>query len=75
VLENIAHRVRKERHPWELAQLCRSAARGMPYTWAAAVRSLADQLTDQGVEAALLRPVTDLAATLTFRFDLHQEFA
>jgi hypothetical protein len=75
VLENIAHRARRERHPWELAELCRSAARGMPATQAPAARRLAHQLTGQGVDAALLRPVADLAATLTFRSELHQEFS
>jgi Family of unknown function (DUF5691)/SWIM zinc finger len=74
VLETIAHRARADRHSWQLAELCRSAARAMPPEYADAVGRLAGRLDQEHAELSRVRPVAELARILTFRHEMHQEF-
>jgi hypothetical protein len=74
VLETIAHRARTDRHSWQLGELCRAAALAMPPTWAGPVGRLAVQLDQEPADQSRVRPVADLARTLTFRHEMFQEF-
>lgn len=73
VVETIAHRARTDRHSWQLAELCRAAATAMPPTYATVVAGLAAQLDHDAADAARIRPVAELARTLTFRHEMLQE--
>ncbi|GIF17745.1 hypothetical protein BJ973_009290 [Actinoplanes tereljensis] len=75
VLETIAHRARTDRHTWQLGELCRSAAVSMPPSYAELVGRLALQLDQEPADQSRVRPVADLARTLTFRHEMFQEFA
>jgi len=74
VLETIAHRARIDRHTWQLGELCRSAALAMPPAWAELVGRLAVQLDQEPSDQSRVRPVAELARTLTFRHEMFQEF-
>jgi hypothetical protein len=74
VLETIAHRARTDRHSWQLGELCRAAALGMPPAYAEPVAHLAAQLDQEPADQSRVRPVADLARTLTFRHEMFQEF-
>ncbi|MEU4241212.1 DUF5691 domain-containing protein [Actinoplanes sp. NPDC026619] len=74
VFETIAHRARNDRHTWQLGELCRSAAVAMPPSYAEAVGRLALQLDQEPADQSRVRPVADLARTLTFRHEMFQEF-
>jgi len=74
VLETIAHRARTDRHTWQLGELCRSAALAMPPAWADLVGRLAVQLDQEPSDQSRVRPVAELARTLTFRHEMFQEF-
>ncbi|GIM97788.1 DUF5691 domain-containing protein [Paractinoplanes toevensis] len=74
VLETIAHRARTDRHTWQLGELCRSAAVSMPPAYAELVGRLAVQLDQEPADQSRVRPVADLARTLTFRHEMFQEF-
>ncbi|MFI5892571.1 DUF5691 domain-containing protein [Actinoplanes sp. NPDC051513] len=74
VLETIAHRARTDRHSWQLGELCRSAALAMPPAYADLVGRLAVQLDQEPADQSRVRPVAELARTLTFRHEMFQEF-
>jgi hypothetical protein len=74
VIETVARRARTDRHSWQLAELCRSAAVSMPPRYAAPVAQLAAQLDQEPADPSRVRPVADLARTLTFRHEMHLEF-
>jgi hypothetical protein len=73
VIETIARRARTDRHSWQLSELARSAALAMPPRYAPHLAQLAAQL-DQAADQSRVRPVAELARTLTFRHEMHQEF-
>ncbi|MEU8813348.1 DUF5691 domain-containing protein [Actinoplanes sp. NPDC048796] len=73
VLETIAHRARNDRHSWQLGELCRAAALAMPPAYADLVGRLALQLDQEPADASRVRPVADLARTLTFRQEMFDE--
>ncbi|MCO8273163.1 SWIM zinc finger family protein [Actinoplanes sp. TRM 88003] len=73
VLETIAHRARTDRHSWQLGELCRAAALSMPPGYADLVGRLAGQLDQEPADASRVRPVADLARTLTFRSQMLDE--
>jgi hypothetical protein len=75
VIETIARRARTDRHSWQLSELCRSAALAMPPRYAPHVARLADQLGHEPADPSRIRPVAELARTLTFRHEMHMEFA
>lgn len=72
VLETIAHRARTDRHTWQLSELCRTAALAMPPEYADLTGRLATQL-ELEVDPSRVRPVADLARTLTFREEMWHE--
>ncbi|GAA2895242.1 hypothetical protein GCM10010443_68320 [Actinoplanes cyaneus] len=72
VLETIAHRARTDRHTWQLGELCRTAALAMPPAYADLTGRLAAQLEPE-VDPSRVRPVADLARTLTFREEMLRE--
>ncbi|MFC7279457.1 SWIM zinc finger family protein [Paractinoplanes rhizophilus] len=74
VLETIAHRARTDRHSWQLGELCRAAAPAMPPAYAEPVGRLAAQLDQEPADQSRVRPVAELARTLTFRHEMFQEF-
>ncbi|MBO3742106.1 SWIM zinc finger family protein [Actinoplanes flavus] len=74
VLETVEHRARVDRHTWQLGELCRAAGLAMPPEYADLTGRLAT-LLDQTVEPARVRPVTELARTLTFRLEMFQELS
>jgi hypothetical protein len=74
VLETIAHRARTDRHSWQLGELCRAAALAMPPGYADLAGRLALQLDQEPADQSRVRPVADLARTLTFRHEMLQEF-
>jgi Family of unknown function (DUF5691)/SWIM zinc finger len=74
VTETIAHRARTDRHSWQLGELCRAAAMAMPTGYATPIARLAAQLDQEPVDPARVRPVAELARTLTFRNEMLQEF-
>jgi uncharacterized protein DUF5691/SWIM zinc finger len=73
VTETIGRRARKDRHSWQLAELCRAAAMSMPPGYAVHIARLAEQLDQEPTEASRVRPVAELARTLTFRHEMIQE--
>ncbi|WP_127504283.1 SWIM zinc finger family protein [Actinoplanes solisilvae] len=73
VLETIAHRARTDRHTWQLGELCRAAGLSMPPGYADLVARLALQLDQEPADASRVRPVADLARTLTFRQEMLDE--
>nr|WP_221377766.1 SWIM zinc finger family protein [Actinoplanes polyasparticus] len=73
VLETIAHRARTDRHSWQLGELCRAAGLSMPPGYADLVGRLARQLDQEPADASRVRPVADLARTLTFRHQMLDE--
>lgn len=73
VLETIAHRARTDRHSWQLGELCRAAALAMPPGYADIVGRLALQLDQEPADQSRVRPVADLARTLTFRREMFEE--
>jgi hypothetical protein len=75
VLETIDRRARTDRHSWQLAELCRSAALAMPPAYVGHVTLLADRLDQDPTQQSRVRPVADLARTLTFRHEMQLEFA
>ena len=74
VIETIAHRARNDRHSWQLGELCRAAAMAMPTSYAAPIAQLAAQLDQEPADLSRVRPVAELARTLTFRHEMFQEF-
>ncbi|MGX6605498.1 DUF5691 domain-containing protein [Micromonosporaceae bacterium Da 78-11] len=74
VLETVAHRARTDRHSWQLGELCRAAALAMPPAYADLVGRLAVQLHQEPADPSRVRPVAELARTLTFRHEMLQEF-
>ncbi|MEU4557993.1 SWIM zinc finger family protein [Actinoplanes sp. NPDC023936] len=72
VLETVAARARTDRHTWQLGELCRTAALAMPPGYADLAGRLATEL-DQSLDPSRVRPVADLARTLTFRNEMLQE--
>lgn len=74
VIETIAHRARTDKHSWQLAELCRAAALAMPPAYATHIAGLAEQLDQQPADPSRIRPVADLARTLTFRHEMLMEF-
>jgi hypothetical protein len=74
VVETIARRARTDRHSWQLAELCRSAALAMPPAYAPHIAQLAAQLDQEPADPSRVRPVAELARTLTFRHEMLQEF-
>jgi hypothetical protein len=72
VLETVEQRARNDRHTWQLGELCRAAALSMPPGYADLAGRLAARL-DQVVDPARVRPVAELARTLTFRHEMLQE--
>ncbi|TDO41366.1 SWIM zinc finger family protein [Paractinoplanes brasiliensis] len=73
VLETIAHRARTDRHSWQLGELCREAGLAMPPAYADLVGRLALQLDQEPADPSRVRPVADLARTLTFRQEMLDE--
>ncbi|GID95323.1 hypothetical protein Adi01nite_47350 [Amorphoplanes digitatis] len=73
VVETIAHRVRADKHSWQLAELCRAAAMAMPPGYAAQVARLAEQLDQQPADPSRVRPVAELARILAFRHEMLRE--
>ena len=74
VIETIARRARTDRHSWQLSELCRSAALSMPPAYAPHVARLAAQLDQEPADPSRVRPVAELARTLTFRHEMTLEF-
>ncbi|MET0493695.1 MAG: SWIM zinc finger family protein [Actinoplanes sp.] len=75
VAETIAHRARTDKHSWQLAELCRAAALAMPPKYATYLAGLAEQLDQEpAADPSRVRPVAELARTLTFRSEMLQEF-
>jgi hypothetical protein len=74
VIETIARRAREDRHSWQLSELCRTAALAMPPRYAPHIARLAEHLGQEPTDTSRLRPVADLARTLTFRHEMHLEF-
>ena len=74
VIETIARRARTARHSWQLSELARSAALAMPPRHAPHLAQLAAQLDQEPADPSRVRPVAELARTLTFRHEMHQEF-
>ncbi|GAA4928577.1 SWIM zinc finger family protein [Actinoplanes utahensis] len=72
VLETVEQRARTDRHTWQLGELCRAAGLAMPPGYADSAGRLAVRL-DQTVDPTRVRPVTELARTLTFRHEMLQE--
>jgi hypothetical protein len=72
VLETVEQRARTDRHTWQLGELCRAAGLAMPSGYADLAGRLAARL-DQIVDPARVRPVAELARTLTFRHEMLQE--
>lgn len=72
VLEAVEQRARTDRHTWQLGELCRAAGLAMPPGYADLAGRLAAGL-DQIVDPARVRPVAELARTLTFRHEMLQE--
>jgi hypothetical protein len=75
VLETIAQRARKDRHTWQLGELCRTAGLAMPPAYADLVGRLALQLDQEPADSSRVRPVADLARTLHFRQEMAAELA
>ncbi|HET6483026.1 MAG TPA: DUF5691 domain-containing protein, partial [Actinoplanes sp.] len=73
VLETIAHRARTDRHTWQLGELCRAAGLAMPPGYADLVARLALQLDQEPADSSRVRPIADLARTLTFRQEMFDE--
>ncbi|MBU2666456.1 SWIM zinc finger family protein [Actinoplanes bogorensis] len=73
VLETIAHRARTDRHSWQLGELCREAGLAMPPGYADLVGRLALQLDQEPADPSRVRPVAELARTLTFRQEMLDE--
>ncbi|MFI5936522.1 DUF5691 domain-containing protein [Actinoplanes sp. NPDC051494] len=73
VIETITHRARTDRHSWQLAELCRAAAHAMPPRFSPHLTRLAAELG--GTDPSRVRPVAELARTLTFRREMLEEFA
>ncbi|KUL32663.1 SWIM zinc finger family protein [Actinoplanes awajinensis] len=74
VLETVVTRARNDRHTWQLGELCRAAALAMPPAYADLTGRLAAQLEPE-VDPSRVRPVADLARTLTFRAEMLDELA
>ncbi|GAA2539936.1 hypothetical protein GCM10010435_04100 [Winogradskya consettensis] len=74
VIETVAHRARTDKHSWQLAELCRAAALAMPPRYAPHLSKLAVQLDEAAADPSRVRPVAELARTLTFRHEMLQEF-
>ncbi|MEV0900325.1 DUF5691 domain-containing protein [Actinoplanes sp. NPDC049802] len=74
VLETVEQRARTDRHTWQLGELCRAAGLAMPPEYADLAGRLAAHL-DQTVDPTRVRPVAELARTLTFRLEMFQEFS
>jgi hypothetical protein len=72
VLETVEQRARTDRHTWQLGELCRAAGPAMPPGYADLAGRLAVHL-DQIVDPTRVRPVAELARTLTFRHEMLQE--
>jgi hypothetical protein len=75
VIETIARRARTDRHSWQLAELCRSAAMAMPPRFAPHIAQLAATLDQEPADLSRVRPVAELARALTFRHEMLEEFA
>jgi hypothetical protein len=75
VLDAIGRRARTDQHSWQLAELCRAAALAMPPPFVAYIAALANRLEQEPADPARIRPVVELARTLTFRHEMLQEFA
>jgi hypothetical protein len=75
VLDAIGRRVHTDQHSWRLAELCRAAALAMPPRFAPYLAALAARLDQETADPSRIRPLADLARTLTFRHEMFQEFA
>jgi hypothetical protein len=75
VFDAIGRRARTDQHNWQLAELCRAAALAMPPRFAAYIAALAARLEQEPADPSRIRPVAELARTLTFRHEMLQEFA
>jgi hypothetical protein len=75
VIETIARRARTDKHSWQLSELCRSAAMAMPPRFAPHMAQLAVALDQGSADMSRVRPVAELARTLTFRHEMLQELA
>jgi Family of unknown function (DUF5691)/SWIM zinc finger len=75
VIETIARRARTDKHSWQLAELCRSAAMAMPPRFAPHLAQLAVTLDQEPADMSRIRPVAELARTLTFRREMLEELA
>jgi hypothetical protein len=73
VLRVVEGRARGTDHGWQLGQLCRQVSATMPPAAYTKVGALADQLVRDGVGEDRVRPITALAAVLTFRHDMLEE--
>jgi hypothetical protein len=75
VLHAIGRRARTDQHSWQLAELCRAAGSAMPPRFAVDIAALATRLEQEPADPHRIRPVAELARTLTFRHEMLQEFA
>ena len=75
VLDTIAGRARADQHSWQLAELCRAAGLAMPPHVAPGIVAFVTRLEQEPTEPSRIRPVAELARTLTFRHEMLQEFA
>lgn len=74
VADTIERRARKDKHSWQLAELCRAAATAMPPAWAPRITGLAARLDQDLADPSRSAAVAELARTLTFRNEMLQEF-
>jgi hypothetical protein len=75
VLDTIARRARTDQHSWQLAELCRAAGLAMPPHVAPGIAAFVTRLEQEPADPSRIRPVAELARTLTFRHEMLQEFA
>jgi hypothetical protein len=75
VLDTIARRARADQHSWQLAELCRAAGLAMPPHVAPSIAAFVTRLEQEPADPSRIRPVAELARTLTFRHEMLQEFA
>ncbi|MBO4209648.1 SWIM zinc finger family protein [Micromonospora echinofusca] len=83
VADTIGRRARGNDNTWHLAELCRLAALAMPPHYTDRISRLAEALDADGTgatevptrtDAARVRTVSQLAAVLAFRSEMHKEF-
>ncbi|MEV6636060.1 SWIM zinc finger family protein [Actinoplanes sp. NPDC051470] len=74
-LAALRHGVRSDQDAWLVHELCPAAIAGMPTRFAPRVAQLAEELDHELGPTIRTRPIAELAAALTFRQEMHQEFA